>query len=93
MADRWENPVDIFWHLETVETSTAGYNKFNFCFEATELKLFFVARYILWASDTNGTILCDAVFDFGSAPHSPPTKSEKVHAIALYCKSTFAFND
>ena len=79
--------VDIFWCLETVKTSATG------CFKATELKLFFVARYILWASDTNGTILCDTVFDFGSAPHSLSTNSEKVHAIAQYCKSTFAFKD
>ena len=48
---------------------------------------------IFFEHDTKGTILRDAVFDFGSAPHSPPTKSEKVHAIAQYCKSTFTFND
>ena len=33
--------VDIFWCLETVKTSATG------CFKATELKLFFVAQYIL----------------------------------------------
>ena len=88
-TEQWTDShvVDIFWCLETVKTSATG------CFKATELKLFFVARYILWASDTNGTILCDTVFDFGSAPHSLSTNSEKVHAITQYCKSMFAFKD